>query len=167
MEPYKLRRWKKKDDTIAIDFWTCARPGRSKGPHGSVSDEIVVKWISHLPPGVDTIISLLGTKPNGMSEFSFYSFGSDRDDNSRTTFQEFIERIPGFEDVTVLEFPTTDFQRIPPEQLTSIKAATDARLHSGSIIVLVDSGGEQRTRQVCNHLGLVENCCREGGATAD
>ena len=82
MEPYNLKMWK--IDTSQGDivyFHTCARPGRSKGPKGRVSDQIVSAWISGLPGPDIAIVSLLGRKQGhkGNSEFSYYSFSGGFD----------------------------------------------------------------------------------------
>lgn len=74
MEPYKLRRWKSKGAPGPGHFYTCARPGRSKEKDGVVPDNVVRKWVDGLPisEGV-AIVSLLGRKPDGLSEFTFNS----------------------------------------------------------------------------------------------
>jgi hypothetical protein len=77
MEPHKLRRRRRSSSRDQIQFFTCARPGRSKGSTESVPDSVVDKWVNRLPGGTKTtVVSLLGRKPNGLSEFSFYSFSS-------------------------------------------------------------------------------------------
>src|SRR5438093_10874139 len=74
VEPYRKRRWRKTGSPERIAFFTCARPGRSLGSTQHVSDDIVHKWVKGLPGPHTAIISLLGRKPNGTSEFSFYTF---------------------------------------------------------------------------------------------
>ena len=86
MEPYNLKMWK--IDTSQGDiayFHTSARPGRSKGPKGRVSDQIVSAWVSGLPGPDIAIVSLLGRKQGhkGNSEFSYYSFGDCLLDTTR------------------------------------------------------------------------------------
>ena len=58
-------------------LFTCARPGRSLGSKQTrINDKVVNSWIAGLPNSADEImiISLLGRKPDGLSEFSYYSF---------------------------------------------------------------------------------------------
>lgn len=74
-EPSQLRRWDLRIAGIDYSFHTCARPGRSVGKHDAVDDVIVLEWAGGLPGGRDvTVVSLLGEKPNGKNEYSFYSF---------------------------------------------------------------------------------------------
>ena len=57
------------------------------------------------------ILSLLGWKANGRSEFSFYSFrGSDEETErpDRPTFQQQLDARYGTGRYCVIEFPTTD-----------------------------------------------------------
>ena len=162
MEPYKLRRWRHKSSTDQIPFYTCARPGRSKGNSGPVSDALVDKWIEGLPGNPPTIVvSLLGRKPNGLSEFSFYSFAGTFEDpaerKSRPLFLNWLKRRhPGRVEV-IIEHPTIDFKPIDIATLTAAVATIDTQLSKGQTVVLVDSGGETRTRQVCQHGGFVED----------
>jgi glutamate 5-kinase len=57
----------------------------------------------------------------------------------------------------VVEHPTTDFQPITAETLTSIARDVEQLLAAGRTIVLVDSGGQTRTGTVCKTLGLIED----------
>ena len=162
MEPYKLRRWKRPGEKSSLSFFTCARPGRSKGRSGKVEDAIVSRWARNLPGLPDTvIISLLGTKPDGMSEYAFYSFrGGWETDSRKPTFQQWLaEKHPELH-LTVIEYPTQDFQPIPPDILERIGDDIERNLADGKTVVVVDSGGETRTRQVCKFLGLVEDTGR-------
>lgn len=162
MEPYKLRRWRRKSSTDAVLFFTCARPGRSRSKSEPVPDAIVDKWVSGLPssrPAV--IVSLLGRKPDGLSEFWFYSFAgvleTPVERNGRPLFEDWLNsRHPGSVE-KVIEHPTTDFRRIVASTLAAVAADIEAQLLSGRTVVLIDSGGETRTRQVCSHAGFVED----------
>ncbi len=76
-------------------FFTCARPGKTNKPDSkkaSVSDEEVKRWLSVLPGPKTAIVSLLGRKPDGMSEYAFYSFygGYDKPEKQpgRKSFRE-------------------------------------------------------------------------------
>ena len=85
MEPHRLRRWRIELRTgKPVYFYTCARPGRSKGANNFVPDSMVQQWVRGLPPGNVAVVSLLGRKhgPEGLSEYSFYTFRSEYDDFS-------------------------------------------------------------------------------------
>lgn len=75
-EPYRIIRWKPRLEQVHGQLYTCARPGRSKGLKAKrIPDEWVDAWVKGLPGSKGVIIvSLLGQKPGGKSEFSFYSF---------------------------------------------------------------------------------------------
>ena len=81
MEPFKLRRWKRASSPDSIALFTCARPGRSKGSAAAVPDALVDRWVQNLPGGAckKAIVSMLGQKLDGTSEFSFYSFSGRSD----------------------------------------------------------------------------------------
>ena len=109
------------------------------------------------------IVSLLGRKrgPEGTSEFSFYSFcgGSDTpsERDGLPTFQEWLDQHHKNLDIMVHEHPTYDFVSIPSEVLDA--AADDIRrlVLEGRTVVVVDSGGETRTRQVATYIGAKED----------
>ena len=164
MEPHKLRRWK-----ISISpndeayLYTCARPGRSKGPNGAVPDEIVSSWINGLPSPNTAIVLLLGRKngSKGDSEFKFYSFCGGFDTiserGSSPTFQEWLDKHHQDLQILVCEHPTYDFKRIHSEALDTIKADVLQLLSKSRTVVIVDSGGETRTGQVCKYLKATED----------
>lgn len=151
MEPHKKRRWRRKSSSDAILFYTCARPGRSKGRQGNVKDQIVDLWIKNLPQPNTTIVSLLGTKPDGTNEYSFYSF------YPKETFQKWLDRRHGALGIRVIEHPTTDFSPILEDDLKAIVADIERLLSEGRTVVLIDSGGETRSGKVCKHMDLVED----------
>jgi len=129
-----------------------------------VPDNLVRKWIKGLPDAEGrTIVSLLGRKHGrgGMSGFSFYSFYGEFDTESerrrRGSFQEFVDTSNKGSPIKVLQFPTYDFKPIPPETLDAVTAAILERLSAGETVILVDSGGETRTKAVCKHLGFIED----------
>src|SRR6266481_5624420 len=77
LTPHRLRRWRIGTPPDYGYFFTCARPGRSgnsASKSAQVPDDIVHRWILGLPGSSSAIISLLGCKPDGLSEVSFYSF---------------------------------------------------------------------------------------------
>ena len=165
MEPYRLRRWNKRSSTDRLAFYTCARPGRSKGASDEVTDEMVYKWLQGLPRGEKVaIVSLLGRKPDGMSEFSFYSFcgawESPEERRRRPTFAEWIVGSNQDRPMKVVEHPTVDFKQVPCETLDAVARDVHRLLEDGWTVILVDSGGETRTKQVCSHLQFVEDSRR-------
>src|SRR5690625_1410384 len=105
-EPHNLRRWRNPDSPEHQSIYTCARPGRSAGRHGKVSDETVLNWFEGLPPQRPlTIISLLGEKPDGTSEYSYYSF-QDSKEFKKWTAKHIAS------DIEVLSFETVDFHEV-------------------------------------------------------
>ena len=167
MEPYKLRRWKPNSSLMSGQFFTCARPGRSKGANGRVPDDLVHRWVEGLPGSENTVIvSLLGRKhgPEGLSELSFYSFygGFDQpsERRSRVSLQEWPNRWHKDRRIQVLEHPTYDFRPISEETLAAVASDISELLSAGRTVVLIDSGGETRTKVVCKHIGFVEDSSR-------
>lgn len=150
---YKLRRWTTETST----FFTCGRPGRKAGPRGAVHDEVVRKWINDVRTlgSRPAIVSPLGAKPDGMSEYSFYSFCGGFDSPDLTpTFTDWLAREAN--DVVLKQHPTIDFRPLTVETLSAIQADVEALLGEGRTLLIFDSGGETRTAQVCKHLGAKE-----------
>lgn len=162
MEPHRIRRWNKASSTDRLDFYTCARPGRSKGANGQVADALVHKWLQGLPKGERVaIVSLLGRKPDGMSEFAFYSFCGEYDSpeerRRHPTFSEWVAEAGQDRMIKVVEHPTEDLRKIPEETLVALAKDVHSFLEDGWTVVLVDSGGETRTKMVCRYLQFVED----------
>jgi hypothetical protein len=157
MEPYRLKRWR----LGAVHFFTCARPGRSESADQPVPDEIVHCWVRGLPGPKTAIVSLLGSKPSGLSEYSFYSFagGSDTAEEraSRPTFQEWLRISHPELGIPVRECPTRDFCQMPRETLAAAASGINELLSAGRTVVLMDSGGETRTKTVCKYMGATED----------
>lgn len=170
MKPYRLRRWRSSSSPERIRFFTCARPGRSgrdESRFDRVADDVVHLWVRGLPDGEEAVIvSLLGRKngPDGMSEFSFYSFHGGWDlpveRRGRPSFEEWLQRWHKNRRIKVLEHPTYDFRRIPQETLRAVASDVLRELSAGRTVVLIDSGGEQRTGQVCRYMGFIEDSRR-------
>ena len=163
MEPYRLRRWKLEAlPGTETGFYTCARPGRSKGSTGAVRDALVSEWVHGLQ-GVKTIISLLGRKhgPAGTSEFSFYSFCGGLDTPTerkrRPTFQEWLDQKHGDLKISVIEHPTYDFNKVALNTLEAIKADAHTLAQEGKSFIIFDSGGQTRTTAICKHLDATED----------
>lgn len=162
LKPYMLKRWRTGAPPSCGYFFTCARPGRtgnSASKHAHVSDDVVHRWVLGLPGPKPAIVSLLGRKPDGTSEFSFYSFygGLDHPSDSRPSFQQWLDRWHREEAILVREHPTYDFRPIPTETLDSVADDINELISGGRTVILVDSGGQTRTRIVCNHMLAVED----------
>jgi len=146
-------------------LYTCARPGRSLGrKQAQISDAVVDAWVAGIakeiqfrPTGMPcssdkvVIISLLGRKPSGLSEFSYYSFrgGFDlpKDRPGCPTWQEWLTAKYGPR-YRVHEFPTEDLKIIPEETKELLVNAVQKFLHAGQTVILVDSGGVGRTGSI-------------------
>jgi len=164
MKPYMLRRWRIGIPPNLHYFFTCARPGRthdSGSKNARVPDDLVHRWILGLPGPSTSILSLLGRKPNGLSEFSFYSFygGFDlpSDNPGRFSFQEWLTRWHQDLSIVLCEHPTCDFQPVQPATLDAIESDVRRLLSAGRRLVLVDSGGQTRTGVVCNQMRAIED----------
>jgi hypothetical protein len=138
MGPYGKRRRKKIASPKRIAFFTCARPGRSLGSTQRVPDDVVHKWVKTLPGPHRTIVSLLGHKPNGRSEFLFCTFhGKDdtpRKAHGKQPWQAWLDH-HHYE-------RGRDVERLRAE---------------GCTIILIDSCGQTHTGTVCKHLRLAED----------
>src|ERR1700686_1345544 len=126
LKPYMLRRWRIGAQSSHQYFFTCARPGRTgarESKDAPVLDDLVHRWVIGLPDPKTVIVSLLGCKPDGRSEFSFYSFfgGFDRrsEHAGRLPFQEWLTRWHEDLSIVVCEHPTCDFSLIPSDTLNA------------------------------------------------
>jgi hypothetical protein len=155
--PYKLRRWRMNIDGVERHFYTCARPGRTadhKSKIASVADGLVLDWLKVLPGPQPAIVSLLGSKPDGTSEFSFYTFRGSFESGQKPTFQEWLAD-RGFL-IPVIEVPTTDTKRLDNQLLFEISEAVLRLVGDGRVPIVMDSGGEQRTGSVSRFLKALE-----------
>lgn len=148
-EPLRLQEWPAPTGRL----YSCARPGR--GANGTkrkpVDATVLKKWLENLPAADPLhIISLLGRKADGMSEFVYYPFRSCEDaDDGRPAFQEWL-RAEGARHI-VHEFPTIDRLPLQPEDARDrALKRTRELLTAGEAVLIVDSGGVQRTGALCN-----------------
>lgn len=129
----------------------------------SVPDQVVRQWVLGLPgPAEVVVVSLLGRKPDGSSEFSFYTFhgplDTEEERRGRPSFEEFVRgAVACARTIKVVEHPTVDFGPVPEETVVAIGNTLTGELAAARTVILVDSGGEQRTCAVCNRLGFVEH----------
>ena len=153
MEPWKLRRWRLPSSSGSAEFYTCARPGRSKSKKEKVPDKFLHDWVQGLPAASDVVVvSLLGEKPDGTSEHSFYSFYA-----KGRSFQQWLDKNCPEKGVQVIEHPTVDFHSVPAETLEAAATDISRLLSEGRTVVLMDSGGQERTGQVCTYMGAIED----------
>ena len=159
--PYMLRRWKVKTPTGPASLFTCGRPGRGKSKTLPVADDMVHSWTLGLPGPNTAIVSLLGNKLDGTSEYSFYSFRGGRDTEEERgncqTFQEWLFTHHNDLGIVVREFPTIDHVGISRVTLDMIIKEIRLLISHGRTVVIVDSGGETRTGIVCRHMGAKED----------
>jgi hypothetical protein len=151
VEPYNLKEW----TTGKGRLFTCGRPGR--GTYGKkrrpVSEETIDRWVDRLPTGEHLhLLSLLGQKQDGYSEFSYYPFRSAYEGDPRPSFQEWLDRHYGAR-FKVHEFPTTDFKSIPPLTLIEAKERILSLLNREATVIVVDSAGSVRSSKVCTACG--------------
>ena len=158
-EPSRLRKWELPlTENGVLEFYTCARPGRSGGKWHAVTDDVVDEWVSGLPKPNTAIISLLGRKEDsaGKSEFSFYSFCSGYDTvnerGDRLTFQEWLTQNHTHLGIIVREHPTFDGNPVEDDLLAGVRDDIFDLLSSGRTVVVVDSGGVDRTGRVARYL---------------
>lgn len=158
-----LRRWRASNFPSCQYFFTCARPGRTGNAasrYAQVPDDLVRRWVLGLPGPNTSIVSLLGSK-HGISEFSFYSFYGGFDLPSENpgclSFREWLIHWYGDRSIVLCEHPTCDFEPIVPETLDAIVSDMGKLLSEGRTVVLIDSGGQQRTGAVCHKMRAVED----------
>jgi hypothetical protein len=96
-----------------------------------------------------------------MSEYAFYDFygGYDKPEeySNRKSFREWLNQRNNVPSIELREHPTDDFEKIPDNKLQAISKSIAELLREGHTVVLVDSGGIQRTEQVCRYMGAVED----------
>ena len=98
------------------------------------------------------IISLLGQKTTGFSEFGYYPFRSSEEVGTKPTFQEWLDKRYGRRFV-VHEFRTTDGRGIPRDVLKDVTRHALDLIEKGSTVLVLDSAGAERTARVCEAMG--------------
>lgn len=112
--PHNLKR-----RTIADSnehFFTCGRPGYcAREKSRRVSDNEVSAWVCGLlglPGSKKAIVSLLGRKPDGKSEFGFYTFHGEWDTTEervgKPSFEKWMDSNHPHLDIMIREYPTCD-----------------------------------------------------------
>jgi len=146
-EPANLCEWRVSGGRL----FTCGRPGRATfgRQRRQIGEDTIDLWVNGLPKAeVLHIVSLLGKKPDGFSEFDYYPFRSSKESGAKPTFQEWLDERYGRRFI-VHEFPTTDATGIPPDLLGAVKQCVLNLIASGHTVVIVDSAGAERTARVC------------------
>lgn len=112
--------------------------------------------VENLPAPHSVIISLLGRKPDGTSEFSFYPFsgGFERPTEARPSLQTWLDEQYPEKEIEVREYPTIDFAPVPQETLQAAAEEVQRLLAAGRVVVIMDSGGETRTGTLCRYMGI-------------
>lgn len=156
-KPHNLTRWAL-TDSPDWSFWTCARPGRHRGPSADVPDEDVHLWVTSMLEHLDrrplVLVSLLGRKETGKSEFSFYSFHGGYDvpgESSGGFFAAWLAR--HYPDVVLVEHPTTDAVPVPDEVVSAVEVDIWHFTEAGAAVVIFDSFGLVRTGEVAQAIG--------------
>lgn len=155
-EPINLREWLPSDNNGRRGrLFTCGRPGRATYGRQKVTvgEDIIDQWASGLPKADELhVVSLLGHKTTGLSEFWYYPFRSSKEPGDQPTFEKWLNRRYG-KRFTVHEFPTVDGQGIPPNVLDDAARQALRLLETGQSVVVIDSAGAERTARVCKAIG--------------
>lgn len=116
-------------------------------------DELVHRWVRRLPSKNDVVVvSLLGQKPDGTSEFSLYSFYK-----KGRSFRHWLDENYKREAIQIIEHPTCDMKCVPDETVAAVGSDLSRLLLARKPVVLMDSGGWKRVEQVCRQIGAVED----------
>ncbi|MEX2490474.1 MAG: hypothetical protein WD425_01800 [Nitrospirales bacterium] len=118
---------------------------------------VIDQWTNGLPDAdVLHIVSLLGQKTTGYSEFSYYPFRSSTEPGPKPTFEEWLN-VCYSRRFKVHEFPTTDGRGIEKDVLRAASSLILECLGRGDIVLLVDSAGAERTARVCEAAGYIRS----------
>ena len=114
-------------------------------------DTILHEWVCGLPGDRSVVVvSLLGKKPKGKNEWSYYSFYE-----TGRSFQDWLDQHYKEKAIQVIEHQTCDMRPIPNTVLMAVSFDIMKLLCEARTIVLMDSGGEVRVQQVCKYMGAV------------
>ena len=156
LEPKNLCEWRGPDKSACRGrLFTCGRPGRATygRKRRRVPDNVIDRWVQGLPDTeVLHIVSLLGCKNDGFSEFDYYPFRSSLESGSQPTLQEWLRERYDREFI-VHEYRTVDAQGVPPDVLSSAKRQILNLLDGDCTVVVIDSAGAERTARVCENVG--------------
>ena len=155
-EPANLREWSAPTTAVGGGrLFTCGRPGRGtfRRDRRPIDEDTIDLWVKGLPQSeFMDIVSLLGKKKDGFSEFSYYPFRSSKEAGTKPTFQQWLdERYDGR--FVVHEFPTVDAQGISPNVKSAATRCVIDLLAKGRTVVIMDSFGAERTTRICEAIG--------------
>jgi hypothetical protein len=105
-------------------------------------------WVAGLPEASTIhLISLLGTKEDGTSEYRFYSFRGSHESSAKPTFQWWLDSRRGTCRFRLYEYPTKDAgpRSLCDEDIESIRAMIMPLITAGGTVVMFDSFGSERT----------------------
>lgn len=157
-EPINLSEWKPlRPQEVRGRLFTCGRPGRGTSTFGKnkklVDDDTIKLWIKGLPEAnVLHIVSLLGRKSDGFSEYGYYPFRSSKESGANPTFQQWLDE-QHEQRFIVHEFPTIDAKGIPVDVLTAVTRQILDLIKNDNTVVIIDSAGAERTARVCEKIG--------------
>lgn len=118
-----------------------------------IPDGTIDEWVNGLPRAdVLHIVSLLGEKVGGYSEFNYYPFRSSKVSGEEPTFEEWLNKRYDRQ-FKVHEFPTVDARSMQAETFDSVVKQIRVLLDAGHTVVVVDSAGEVRTGDLCSRMG--------------
>jgi hypothetical protein len=150
-EPANLTEW----NATPGRLFTCGRPGRATygREKRQIGNDTLDLWVGGMPTSeVVHIVSLLGRKTTGFSEFGYYPFRSSHEDGTKPTWQDWLDHRYGRRFI-VHEFPTVDGRGIPHDDLKMIASEVQHMIETGCSVVIVDAAGAERTARVCEALG--------------
>ena len=155
-EPMNLREWRPATASPRGGrLFTCGRPGRATFGRAKrpVDDDTIDLWVKGLPEAeVLHIVSLLGEKTTGFSEFGYYPFRSSTESGPTPTLQEWLDKRYG-QRFVVHEFPTVDGRGIPQDVLGKVTRHALDLIENGNKVLVLDSAGAERTASVCEAMG--------------
>ena len=167
-EPINLTEWKPRlPARQGGRLFTCGRPGRATfgTDRSPVHENTIDRWAMGLPEAeVVHIVSLLGHKKGGFSEFGYYPFRSSKECEEKPTFQEWLDQRYSRRFV-VHEFPTRDREGLPRAVLNAVRHCVLDLIENDNTVVVVDSAGAERTARVCEAIGYERMVQRLGDAT--
>jgi hypothetical protein len=156
-EPFNLREWSCREKAASKGrLFTCGRLGRGTFGHAKVCPlaPVLQAWSAGLPECSSLhVVSLLGEKTSGFSEFDYYPFRSALKSGSGPSFQEWLQAELGKE-VVVEEFPTVDRRGIPSDVLAAASSAVRRAFVAQRTVLVIDSAGAERTARVCELAGF-------------
>ncbi len=154
-EPANLTEWIPESKNGDGRLFTCGRPGRATYGRKKITidEQTIDSWVSGLPEADQLqLVSLLGRKPGGFSEFVYYPFRSSEESDDKPSMQEWLDqRYP--HRFVVHEFPTVDARAIPGDLLDEVGQTAQGLIQEGFTVVIMDSAGAERTARVCESIG--------------